>query len=134
MGKEETMPKIYNTAGAIRQIPSDLRGLRKFISDFPENLQMLFLTSLPDGRGRLTITWKDNSFAIADFNSFNVLCTTITNWRSLYGLHMFINGAYLGYSGKLPIMIQEASDGNDNKPRNKETTKSNRQKVIVMRT
>ena len=88
------MHEIRDKSGAVAARSRNLRGIRAHASKRP--VKAVYVRRCDDGTAELTLLWHNGDLATVPFASFRVLLKTLSNWRSIQGARLSIDGFYYG--------------------------------------
>lgn len=82
--------EIYNNQGQVIRKSQNLRGIRRHASKVIASKVMI--SKHNDHSGHLCITFNNGDNYTTHFASYEVLCLSLRNWRSLYGTPLEVAG------------------------------------------
>jgi hypothetical protein len=93
--------EIRNPWGEVIQRSKNLRGIRRKVGR--DEVRHIGVRQCEDNSGVLYILFQNGDNFSTHFASFEVLKTSLRNWRNLHGCLIFINGSWARVDKKLCV-------------------------------
>jgi len=90
--------KILDKDGNMISWSANLRGIRRYVTSHA--IQILGISRLSNGEGKLMILFEDKSNFETNFADFTVLANFVRNWRNVYGAPLLIDANTCGKVSK----------------------------------